>query len=249
MATKPELVITDLSGHHNTNMPETISRLQRGGSWLKQRIVVIIPTAEMISVSVMMSLWNLAFPPNNGVVKIAALGDEVGEAYSKAIEGVLNHPQLNEWEYILCCEHDNLPPQDGVIRLVERMQEHPEFAAIGGLYFCKGPQGCAQLWGSPQQDPVINYRPQVPDPNGGLIECYGVAQGFTMFRLSMFKDTRLRRPWFKTLNGKDGSGVSTQDLHFWNDARQHGYRCAIDCGCKVGHQDIDGSFGLKGYIW
>lgn len=248
MSAKPQLIVTDMSGHHATNMPETVARLQRGGSWKKQRIVVIIPTADMISVQVMMSLWNLAFPPNNGVVKIAALGDEVGEAYSRAIESVIAHPDLSQWEYILCAEHDNLAPADGVIRLVERMQEHPEFSAIGGLYFTKGPGGCAQLWGD-IKDPVINYRPQIPDINGGLMETYGVAQGFTMFRLAMFKDTRLRKPWFKTLNGKDGKGVSTQDLYFWGDVRQYGYRCAIDCGVKIGHVDIDGSFGPKGYVW
>jgi hypothetical protein len=248
MATK-QLVVTDMSGHHATNMPETVARLQRGGSWRKQRIVVIIPTADMISVEVMMSLWNLAFPPNNGVVKIAALGDEVGEAYTRAVESIVAHPQLNEWEYILCIEHDNTVPQDGVIRLVERMEQHPEFAAIQGLYFTKGPGGCAQIWGSPQQDPVINYRPQPPDPNGGLIETYGVAQGFTMFRLALFKDARLKKPWFKTLNGKDGQGIATQDLTFWNDARQYGYRCAVDCGCKIGHIDITGDYGPKGFIW
>lgn len=248
MSAAPKLIVTDMSGHHNTNLPETVARLQRGGSWKKQRIVVIIPTADMISVPVMMSLWNMAFPPNNGVVKVAAIGDEVGEAYSKAIGDVLNTPNICDWEYVLCCEHDNIIPSDGVIKLVERMQEHPEFAAIGGLYFTKGPGGCAQIWGD-IKDPLINYRPQLPDPNGGLVECYGVAQGFTMFRLAMFKDTRLRRPWFKTLNGKDGGGVSTQDLYLWNDVRQYGYRCAIDCSVKVGHIDIDGSFGIKGYVW
>jgi hypothetical protein len=249
MSAKPQLVVTDMSGHHAANMPETISRLQRGGSWKKQRVCVVIPSADMISIQVMLALWNLAFPPNNGVVKIAAIGDEVGEAYSRAIEGIITHPQLKEWEYLLCCEHDNLPPSDGLIRLIERMEEHPEFCAIQGLYFTKGPSGCAQIWGSPQQDPVINYRPQPPDPNGGLIEAYGLAQGFTLFRLSVFKDTRLKKPWFKTLNGKDGQGIGTQDLTFWNDARQYGYRCAVDTGCKVGHIDITGDFGPKGFVW
>lgn len=245
---KPQLVVTDMSGYHAQNMPETISRLQRGGSWKKQRICVVVPTTDMISTTVMMSMWNLAFPPNNGVVKIAAIGDEVGEAYSRTIHNILNTPNICDWEYLLCIEHDNVAPADGVVRLVERMEQHPEFAAIGGLYFTKGPGGCAQIWGD-IRDSLINYRPQLPDPNGGLVECYGVAQGFTLYRLAMFKDTRLRRPWFKTLNGKEGLGMSTQDLYLWNDARQYGYRCAIDCSVKVGHQDIDGSFGPKGFIW
>ena len=45
------------------------------------------------------------------------------------------------------------------------MEDHPEFAAIGGLYFTKGPGGCSQIWGD-IKDPILNFRPQVPDPNG-----------------------------------------------------------------------------------
>jgi hypothetical protein len=51
----------------------------------------------------------------------------------------------------------------------------------------------------------------------------------------MFKDPKLRKPWFKTQAGKDG--VGTQDLYAWSDFRKHGYRCAIDCAVRVGHLD------------
>jgi hypothetical protein len=59
--------------------------------------------------------------------------------------------------------------------------------------------------------------------------------GFTLFRLGLFKDDKLRRPWFKTMAGTEG--VGTQDLYFWNDARKHGYRAAVDCRVLVGHYD------------
>jgi hypothetical protein len=26
-------------------------------------------------------------------------------------------------------------------------------------------------------------------------------------------------------------------LYFWNDARRHGYKCAVDCSVRVGHYD------------
>lgn len=242
---KPQLVVMDPQGHHAQHLPETISRLTKGGSWKQQRIVLLLPAADMVPAKCALSWWNLMFPPNNGVIKWLALGQEVGEAYSNAIEQVLAHPQLKDWEYILCLEHDNAPPGDGVIKLVEQMENHPEFAAIGGLYFTKGEGGCAQIWGDPK-DATPNYRPQVPDPNGGLVECCGTGQGFTLFRLSMFKDSRLRKPWFVTQK-KDG--LSTQDLYFWNDARKYGYRCAIDCSVKVGHLDYNGSFGPEDMMW
>jgi hypothetical protein len=230
---KPELVIQDFGGHHAKDLNASRARLMRGGSWKKQRIVVVIPAADSIPAKVALSLWNLAFPPNNGVVRILALGMEVGDAYSTAIEQIVAHPELGQWEYLLTVEHDNLPPNDGVVRLIERLEAHRELAAISGLYFTKGEGGVPQIWGDPK-DPVVNFRPQLPVP-GQLVECCGTGMGFVLWRLAMFKDARLRKPWFKTLAGKDG--CATQDLYFWGDARKHGYRCAVDCAVTVGHID------------
>ena len=95
----------------------------------------------------------------------------------------------------------------------------------------------------------MNYRPQAPDPKGGLVECYGTGMGFNLWRMKMFKDERIERPWFKTLNGIDNKGVGTQDLTFWSKARKYGYRCAIDCSVKVGHYDLKGDFGPADTLW
>lgn len=230
---KPELVIQDFGGLHNGDLKSSSARLMKGGSWKKQRVIVVIPASDLIPAKVALSHWNLLFPPNNGVVRMLALGMEVGDAYSSAIEGILSHPELSQWEYVLTLEHDNMPPQDGVLRLVERMENHKEFSCIGGLYFTKGEGGVAQIWGD-VKDPFVNFRPQLPDLNGGLVECCGTGMGFNLFRLEMFKDPQLRRPWFKT---QTEGGCATQDLYFWGDARKYGYRCAVDCSIKVGHYD------------
>src|SRR4029077_4180829 len=103
------LLIQDFGGLHNTDLDQTRTRIIKGGSWKKQRILVILPAAESISSKVVLSYWNLIFPPNIGVCKILALGMEVGEAYSAAIDGVLQHPDLSQWEFVLTIEHDNAP--------------------------------------------------------------------------------------------------------------------------------------------
>ena len=216
---KPQLIATDLSGLHNADLKKTAGRIQQGGSWRKQRMVVILPAADLVPAKCVLSWWNLAFPPNNGVYRIMALGDEVGVAYSKAIEAVLADPNLSTWEYILTLEHDNCPPSNGVVKLVEEMENHPEYACIGGLYFTKGEGGCAQIWGD-IKDPVLNYRPQAPDPKGGLVECYGTGMGFNLWRMKVFKDERIERPWFKTLNGIDNKGVGTQDLNILDQSEE-----------------------------
>lgn len=234
-------------GFHNTDLPKSALRVHEGGTWKRQRIVVICPASDMMPTKVAFSHMSLAFPPNQSVYRHLALGDEVGVAYSTAIAEVLANPDLSQWEYILTIEHDNMPPPDGVVKLIKQMEKHPEFACIGGLYWCKGHEGCAHIWGDPK-DPVLNYRPQVPVP-GELVECCGTSMGFNLWRMSMFKDERLAKPWFKTLDGSEGKGIGTQDLSFWTDARKYGYRCAVDCSVLVGHHDHAGAFGIKGFTW
>lgn len=228
---KPQLIE---SGRHNANLAKNTQRILQGGSWKKQRTIMLIPAGSMIPTKVYMSHCSLIFPPNQGVHRMAAIGMEVGEAFSNAISEIVNHPELGQWEYILTIEHDNCPQPDGLVKLIAHMEAHPEFACIGGLYWTKGESGVPQIWGDPK-DPVLNFRPQPPDPNGGLVECCGTGMGFNLWRMSMFKDDRLRKPWFKTLAGKEG--VGTQDLFFWGDARKYGYRCAIACDVQVGHYD------------
>lgn len=229
----PQLIVQDFGGAHNADHDKSMARLLKGGSWKKQRTIVIIPAGDSIPSKVALSHWNLVFPPNNGVVRMLAQGMEVGDAYSSAIENILGHPELSQWEYLLTLEHDNMPPQDGVVALIAQMEAHPELACIGGLYYTKGEGGVPQIWGDPA-DPVVNFRPQLPVA-GQIVECCGTGMGFNLWRLKMFKDERLRKPWFRTIAGKEGA--ATQDLHFWGDARKYGYRCAIDCAVLVGHYD------------
>lgn len=220
-------------GAHNEGIESAFTRIMEGATWKKQRIIVIMPASGTISTKVALSHWSLMFPPNQPVYRMLALGQEVGEAYSNAIEEILAHPELSQWEYVLTVEHDNVPPPDGVLQLIKRMDAHPELACIGGLYWTKGQGGVPQIWGDPK-DPVLNFRPQPPRA-GELIECCGTGMGFNLWRIAMFKDDRLARPLFVTKAGKDGIG--TQDLAFWGEARKYGYRCAVDCSVLVGHYD------------
>jgi hypothetical protein len=235
---KAEIVGFD-AGHHNQNLGSSINRMVAEGQYKDQSVIVVIPALAMVNTKAASSWWNLIFPPNQKAVKLFAQGMEVGEAYSQTIEAILANPGLAEFKYILTIEADNVVPPDGLLNLIKRMEAHPEYACIGGLYWTKGHGGCPQIWGDPK-DPVLNFRPQMPVP-GELVECNGTGQGFNLFRMEMFKDTRLRRPWFKTVAGKEG--VGTQDLYAWSDFKKHGYRCAIDCSVMVGHVDS------SGFVW
>lgn len=207
---------------------------------------MLIPAGPTIPTRVYLSHCSLIFPPNQPAHRQAALGTEVGEAFSNSIAEMLAHPELGKWEYLLTIEHDNTPTSDGLVRLIKRMEQRTDLHAIGGLYWTKGEGGVPQIWGD-VRDPVMNFRPQAPDPKGGVVECYGVGMGFTLWRLQIFKDEKLRRPWFKTVAGQEG--VGTQDLYFWGDARKYGYRCGVDCSVLVGHYDHEGKFGPAETMW
>ncbi len=238
---EPQIISSYQPGAHNADLDKTTSRLAKEVSYKDLSTVIIVPAFGSVPTKAVASWLSMYSPPNQKIVRLFAVGMEVGQAYSKCIESVLSHPELCNYKYIVTLEHDNIPPPDGLVRLLMQMDAHPEYAAIGGLYFTKGPGGCAQIWGDPTSGVTLNFRPQLPDPSGGLVECCGTANGFNAFRLDMFKDERLRRPWFQTTSDLT-NGAYTQDLFFWTDARKFGYRCAIDCSIKVGHYDQAGDF-------
>lgn len=233
--TTPQIVGYD-PGYHNREQEKTIQRLVDSGHYKDQSTVIIIPALNTVATKAASSWLNMYSPPNQRVVRLFAQGMEVGEAYSQTIETILNHPELSKYKYILTLEADNVVPPDGFVKLLEQMDKHPELSCVGGLYYTKFHGGQPQIWGDPN-DPVLNFRPQVPRP-GELQECCGTGMGFNLWRMEMFKDPRLPRPLFKTTCSTE-EGCYTQDLRFWSNARKYGYRCGIDCGILVGHVDSE----------
>jgi hypothetical protein len=242
---KPQILVPDYGAHNNAET--TIERLAKEGAYKDLSCVVLIPAFGQVPTKVVASWWNMYFPPNQKVFKIFATGMEVGAAFSSSIEHILQDPVLGKCKYLITMEHDNVAPPDGVVKLLQSMEAHPELDCIGGLYFTKGPGGVPQIWGDPK-DTTLNFRPLVPDVNGGIVECCGTGMGFNAWRLDMFRDPDLRKPWFKTTSSAT-EGCQTQDLYFWSDARKQGYRCAIDCSVKVGHYDYEGKFGPADFTW
>lgn len=241
---QPQILAADV-GVNNTNLDAVIRRVSATSNWKRLDTIMLIPAGGQVPTKVVASWLNLYAPPNNKFYRMFCVGMEVGEAFSTAIENILAHPELSTYKYILTAEHDNVAQPDALLKLLAQMEAHPEFACIGGLYFTKGLEsGVAQIWGDPR-DPNMNFRPQVPIPNT-LQECCGTGMGFNVWRLEMFKDERLRRPWFKT---QTEGGISTQDLYFWGDARRHGYRCAVDTSIPIGHYDYAGVFGQPDFMY
>lgn len=211
------------------------NRIIKGNTYKDVSTVIVIPTRGMIHCKVVGAWWNLITPMNQKSTKVFAVGMEVADAYNSMIEQVLANPELSKWKYILTMEEDNLPPPDGLLKLYESMDAYD---AVGGLYWTKGEGGQPMIYGDPK-DPEMNFRPQ-PPVEDGVQECNGLGMGFTLFKMDIFKDERVPKPWFKTVqeySPERGAELGTQDLYFFGNIRKLGYRVACDTRVKVGHLD------------
>jgi hypothetical protein len=244
---EPQLVIDDYRGKHNTD-PGTVDRLERGQTYRDLSTICVIPTRGSIPAKVVQSWMSLFSPMNQKFIRMFVIGMEVGAAYSNAIAQILANPELSKWKYLLTMEEDNTVPPDGLIKLIEAIETG--YDIVGGLYYTKGEGGQPMIYGSPQVMPQ-NFIPQKPIPNT-IQPCNGLGMGFTLFRLDMFKDPKLRRPWFVTEQKfTPGVGVSafTQDLYGFSDFCKYGYRVACATNVLVGHYDMEGKFGPPDTIW
>jgi hypothetical protein len=242
---KPQILLPDV-GRHNQDLAAANTRLLRGRGYRDCATIVVIPLHPQragIHPRVVQAMMNLLPPMNQKFNRIFMTDMEVGAAYSTAIETILAHPELSTWQYVLTMEDDNLPPADGLIRLIESLEDGG-YGAVGGLYWTKGEGGQPMVYGDPKEMPR-NFRPQVPIPEA-VQPCNGLGMGFTLFRLSMFKDPRIARPWFRTVQDVTPAGTRsfTQDLWFFNNACGAGFTFASDNRVKVGHLDL-----TTGIVW
>lgn len=235
---KSQIVIENYSpqGINNTNFLQSIERLEKGKGYRDLSTICIVPTRGMIPAKVTQAWMGMIAPMNQKFTRIFIIGMEVGAAYNVAIEQILSNPDLASWKYILTLEEDNIPSPDGLIKLYENIDD---YAVLGGLYWTKGEGGQPMIYGDPN-DPEMNFRPQTPHLE--IQPCNGLGMGFTLFKIDLFKDPKIEKPWFKTCQEWDsqkGVKVYTQDLYFFEKIRKLGYKVACDTRVKVGHYDIN----------
>ena len=224
-------------GIHNSDLTKSVERLVKAGSYQDLSTIWVTPTPTGKLDSKVVSSWiALQRPMNQQFVGPLFLTDmEVGDAYNKAVEMILDNPQLAKFKYLLTVEHDNIPPSDGLLKLYEGMKKYD---GVGGLYWTKGECGQPMIYGDPEVMPR-NFIPQSPKIDS-LQHCNGLGMGFNLFKIAMFK--KMPKPWFRTVQ-EQGKAFS-QDLWFYNNAAGFGYKFACDTRVKVGHMDLD-----SGKVW
>ena len=231
-------IAAGFGGFHNQN-PNSAARVAKGKGYKDASVKCVIPSRGKIHARVVERWFGLMTPMNQRFFRMFMIGMPVDQAYNVAIETIMGHPELKNWPYILTLEDDNIPPLDGILRLIDDMDEAD---VVGGLYWLKGENGQPMIYGDPNVMP-LNFWPQVPRENQ-LQACNGLGMGFTMFKTSIFSDERIPKPWFKTEQSMENGGVRmyTQDLYFFEKIHGLGYKVACDTRIKVGHYDADNDF-------
>lgn len=234
MSQKPQIIMHGIEGYHNSvSDSENLKR----NAYKDLSTICIVPTRGTVPAKVVQSWMGLMPAMNQKFIRTFAIGMEVGAAYSTTIEQILDHPELSTWKYILTLEEDNCPPPDGLLRLYENMDKYD---AIGGLYWTKGVEGKPMCYGKHDVFPV-NFAPFMPDPDT-ITRCNGLGMGFTLFKLDIFKNKKLPKPFFETHQSYTpgvGAASYTQDLKFFENAGRLGYKFACDSRVKVGHYDFE----------
>lgn len=227
-------IITEEVGHHNADLSRARDRLMKGATYRDLSTVIVVPTRGTMRAEVVRNWWSMWMPMNQKVVRWFVIGMEVGEAYTAAIENILANDDLKDWRYVLTLEEDNLPPPDGLLKLYEELEALPkDYAAVSGLYWTKGDGGQPMAYGNPQDSPLQNFIPWLPDADS-TTQVYGIGMGFALWRMEFFKDERLPRPLFLTAPNH------TQDLYACGEAGKHGWKFAVTTKVLVGHIDQEG---------
>jgi hypothetical protein len=234
MSQKPQIIIHGLEGYHNS-IPD--SENLKKNAYKDLSTICIVPTRGTVPAKVVQSWMGLMTPMNQKFVRMFGIAMEVGAAYTSTIEQILDNPELSKWKYILTLEEDNCPPPDGLLKLYEHMDKYD---VIGGLYWTKGIEGKPMCYGNPDVFPM-NFVPFMPQPDT-ITRCNGLGMGFTLFKLDIFKNKKLPKPFFETRQVYTpgvGAEAYTQDLKFFENATKLGYKFACDSRVKVGHYDYE----------
>lgn len=234
---KSQIVMENWEGKHNQS--DYQSRLASEGLYKDRSTICIVPTRGVIPAKVVQNWLGFMTPMNQKFMRMFMIGLEVGEAYEQAITAILENPDLKNWKYLLTVEEDNLLPPDGLLKLYNAIDEG--YDAVGGLYWTKGEAGQPMCYGDPNVFP-LNFIPQIPKPES-ITRCNGLGMGFTLFNMDIFRDGKIERPFFKTLQVYDpatGGASYTQDLYFFEKASKAGYKFGCDSRVRVGHYDLAG---------
>ena len=231
-----------------THVEKDLPSYVKLNSYQNKSIVCVIPTRGSIDVEVVNSWFKLITPVNHKFTKLFMNNGNLDDAYNTALLLILNDPALSEYRYVLTMEDDNLPPADGILKLIESMLEHEQqgdkYWAISGIYWTKPSRDCIEhapiAWGC-VEDGEWNMKTPPLTEDGSVTPCCLIPQGFTLYDMELFR--KIEYPWFKTVeftpdnHDIDWESPASQDSYFFKKVWDAGLKVGVRADVKVGHLD------------
>jgi len=229
------------------NIKKDLTTYVNLNSYQNKSIVCVIPTRGSVDVQIVDSWFKLITPVNHNFTKLFMANGRVDDAYNTGIQLILNDPKLSSSRFLLTMEDDNLPPPDGIIKLVESFLKHEQsgdkYWAISGVYWTKPSRDCIEhapiAWGCPHTGEWNMDVPPISEDEN-ITQCCLIPQGFTLYDLDLFR--KIEYPWFKTVEHKpeqdiDWTPGETQDSYFFKKVWDAGYKVGVRGDVQVGHID------------
>jgi hypothetical protein len=181
-------------------------------------------------------------PMNVPIIEMVISGHEVGVAYEKAIEQLLGNDGLKHIKYVLFLEDDIIVPfmPNSFGPLIELYKHMEEYDVAGGLYWTKGEPSLPLIYGNGDFDSPIPFEVNINWKANDVVAVNGIGMGFTLMKRSIFEDTRIEKPYFKTVGEVTSGGIKvmTQDLYFCEKIKKLGYKICVDTSIRCGHLDL-----------
>lgn len=215
----------------------------------KPLFMVGLPTNGEHSFLFTQFMLGTAWPVNFGMEFRAVPGQEVGDARNILVQEAVNIG----CKYIMFIDEDVIGPQNGVIKLLYLMENHPEWTMAGGVYPTKSIPPQPLIFTEWAQGAYWGWK------MGELVKVLGAGCGFNMFRVSDLvamtepKEYERRNPWngtpmvvrewFKTSAWYTPSDKGmireghTEDSWFYMMAERAGLQCWIDTSVWCRHYD------------
>lgn len=211
---------------------------------------ITLPNGQRINDTVTVD-WHrrrmaLSVGTNANFIEFFADGYEVGDARDQVARRCLDHkPQPT---YLFFYDDDILPEWDAFVKLFYRLQTMPQYDIAAGVYACKtigdpliyAGDGCGPFWDWTIGDLLTTE-------GHGIT---GTHMGLTLIRVSLFQRmldagaATDQIPFFKTINeqwrasnGCLQTRTGTEDLYFYQLARQVGVKIVVDTSVLAGHID------------
>ena len=188
------------------------------------KICIGVTHSGMFPWQTVATLLRLKFP-ENCEKKFHMIGSSL---IYEAREAIADYSIQMGSEYLLYLDSDMQFPDDMVLRMIEHLENHPDWGLVTGMAFRKvAPyQPCFYSKVDVCEEEVILETP-LKFPDYGVLKIEGCGMACCMIRTSAFKD--LPKPWFFP------KPVLNEDLSFCLKLKENYVPMYVDTEIDVGH--------------